>query len=197
MGFSKFDGPEADTSLALRQAQSIGADVVLVEKKFSKSLMETVTVTQRAPSETTEVRENTHVQGDRGDKWVDQRTEVTTSRGPETVYVPKQVDYYQHSVTYWRKIDKPLFGAFVVDPSDALKQKLQSNHALVVRAVMVDSPAHEADLLKEDVLLKINGSPVPSAQKFYETLSTLAGKKLTLTVMRGDKTFERPIQLNP
>ena len=61
---------------------------------------------------------------------------------------------------------------------------------------MLDSPARDADLLKGDIILKIDGKPVPTAQKFYEGLAPLAGKTLTLTVLRGDKTFERKIKLN-
>lgn len=61
----------------------------------------------------------------------------------------------------------------------------------------MDSPAYAADLLKGDIILKIDGAAVPSAQRFYETLASKAGVEIVLSGLRGDKTFERRVRLNP
>ena len=198
VGYSKFDGPETDNYYVQAQARSIGADVVLVQNKFTKSLTETVAVTQWGPSQTTDTNETTNVTGPRGGvHTVNTESEVTTSESPETVYVPQQVDYYEHSATYWRKMNTPIFGAAVQDLTDALKQQLETNQGLTVRAIVIDSPAFKADLLKGDILLTMNGQPMPSAQHFYETISQQAGKQVTFTVLRGDKRIDRSITLNP
>jgi hypothetical protein len=197
IGFSKFDGTDIDEALALQQAKKIGADVVLVQKKFTKSLTETVAITQWPANETTEITEDTDYTGNRGPKKVKRRIEVTTSRGPETVLVPKQVDYYEHSTTFWKKLEKPIFGAVVIDLSDELKQKLETNRGLVIRNIVMDSPAYNGDLLKGDIILKINGQPAPGSKKFYDDMITHAGKKMKLTILRGEKTLEKSILLNP
>jgi C-terminal processing protease CtpA/Prc len=197
VGFSKFAGPNTDAKLALAEAKAAGAELVLLQKTFAKTLTETVTVTNFPPSETTTVRENTNVLGGKQTKSIERRLEVTTSRSPETYYVPKQVDYYEHSATFWRKLEKPFFGALVKDLPDELKAKLQTNLGLVVRAIVLDSPAYAADLLKDDIILKIDGAPVPSAQKFYESIITKAGTEIELSVLRGDKTLSKRIRLNP
>jgi hypothetical protein len=197
VGYSKFDGPHADPTLAVAEAKRIGADIILIEQKFARSLTETVTMTQWAPSETTEIRENWSEVGANGVTNTQRRMDVTTNRGPETVYVPKQVDYYEHSATYWRKLQWPIFGAFVQDLTDELKQRLETNQGLTVRAIVNDSPAYRADLLKGDILLSMNGQPVPGAQRFYEEISNLAGKTVEFTVLRGNKRLQRTIPLNP
>lgn len=197
VGFSKFAGPDVDVDLALKEAKNVGADVVLVQKKFAKTLTETVTVTNFPPSETTTVRENTTVLGEKGPRQVDRRVDITTSKGPETFYVPKQVDYFEHSATFWRKFERPIFGAFVQDLSDEQKQRLQTNQGLSVRAIVTDSPAYTADLLKGDLVLKLDGKPVPSAQRFYEEIAKRAGQEIELSLLRGDKTLARRIKLNP
>lgn len=197
IGFSKFDGPQIDVDLAVKEGRRVGADVVLVQRKFTKSLTETVTVTQWPPSETTEIREDTDVSGGKGTRQINRRVEITTSKGPETVFVPKQVDYYEHAATFWRKIERPIFGAVVRDLSDDQKQKLQTNRGLVVRNIIADSPAFEADLLKGDILLKIDGEPVPTARRFYEDIITLAGKQVTLTILRSDKKIDKKLTFNP
>ncbi len=197
VGYSKFDGPKIEVDLAIAQGAAAGAHVVLVQRKYAKTLTETVTVTHWPPSETTEIREKTDVSGGTRDRQVDRRVEITTSRGPETVYVPKQVDYYEHSATFWRKIDRPVFGGLVQDLTEDLRQKLQANRGLVVRAVMLDSPAFKADLLKGDIILKINDEPVPSAAQFYENLKIMAGKNISVSLLRGSNTINRIISLNP
>jgi hypothetical protein len=198
IGYSKFDGPGTDTYNALAQARRIGADVVLLQTKFTKSLTETVAVTQWGPSETTDARQTTNVIGARGNvRTIKTESEVTTSQSPATVYVPQQVDYYEHAATYWRKMSHPIFGAAVQDLNDAQRRQLETNQGLNVRAVVIDSPAFKADLLKGDILLTMNGQPVPSAQNFYEAIAAQAGKKVDFTVLRGDKRMQRAIALNP
>jgi C-terminal processing protease CtpA/Prc len=196
IGFSKFDGPDEDVNLAIKQAKAAGADIVLVQKKFSKTLTETVTFTEFPPDETTTIRENADVVGEKGVRRIERRTEVRTSRGPETVYVPKQVNYFEHSATFWRKMERPVFGAFVQELSDEQKQKLETNHGLVIRAIMADSPAHQADVLKGDIILKVDGVQVPSVRKFYEDLESKAGKQVELLILRGEKASTRKVTLN-
>lgn len=194
IGFSKFDGAALDPKLAVEQARAVGADMVAVQNKYSKTLTETVTVTQWPSTETTDIQEDTSLPGGRR---ISRRTEVRTSRTPETVYVPKQVDYFEHSATFWRKLEKPVFGAFVQDLPDDQKRKLQSNQGVVVRAIMTGSPAFEADLLKGDFITAIDGKGVAGAQKFYQQLSANAGRRVELTVLRGASTFQRRVVLNP
>jgi hypothetical protein len=179
VGYSKFDHPALDENLALQEGKAVGADVVLLQKTFAKSLIETTTVTQWPPSETTELHENTRVEGEseKDTKHIDRRVEIRTSHGPETTYVPTQVDYYEHSATYWRKVSQPIFGAIVRDLSDEQKLILETNRGLVVRTIVTDSPAFQADLLKGDIILKIDGEPVASMQRFYDDLINKAGKK--------------------
>jgi len=197
IGFSKFDLPQINEELALREAKTRGSDIVLIQNKFSKSLTETTTVTQWPATETTEIHEDTGLTGERGTRNIDRRVEIRTTRGPETYYVPRQVDYYEHSATYWRKVERPLFGAVVQDVPDEMKQRLQTNRALLVRAIVTDSPAYQADLLKNDVILKMDGEQVNSARRFYEELILKAEQKITLTLLRNDKVIERSVTLNP
>lgn len=197
IGYSRFDHPKLDSALAVQEGKARGADLVLLQRKFSQSLTETVTMTQWGPSETTDLHENTGVTSGTETTHIDRRISITTSRGPETVYVPQQVDYFEHAATYWRKIERPIFGASVRDLSDELKQKLQTNRGLVVRSLVIDSPAYAADVLKDDVILKIDGEGVPSAKRFYEDLIGKAGKDVTLSILRGNKTIEKKVKLNP
>lgn len=196
IGFAKFDGPPTDVGLALSQGKAAGADIVAIQDVYTKTLTETVAVTQWPADQTTEVHEESTINGPRGPHTVSRTTEVSTSQSPETVYVPRDIDYYEHSATFWRKIENPLFGALVMDLSDQQKQQLQSNHGLVVRAIMTDSPAFAADLLKGDIILTINGEPAPSAQRFYQNLAGLAGKEVVMAVRRGATTIERRATLN-
>jgi hypothetical protein len=197
IGYSRFDHPKLDSALALQEGKMRGADIVLLQKKFSQSLTETVTMTQWGPSETTDIREDTGVTSGTETTHIDRRVSITTSRGPETVYVPQQVDYFEHSATFWRKVERPIFGASVRDLSDEQKKKLETNRGLVVRSLVIDSPAYAADILKDDVILRFDGEGVPSAKRFYEDLLRKAGKTVPVSILRGNKTIEKKVTLNP
>lgn len=197
IGFAKFDLPRINPELALAEGKRAGADIVLLQRKFSKSLTETTTITQWPATETTEIRENTGVTGERGTHHINRRVDVTTYRGPETTYVPTQVDYFEHSATYWRKVERPIFGAIVMDLSDEQKQRLQTNRGLVVRTLVTDSPAYQADLLKGDIILKMDGEAVGGVKKFYDDLITRAGKTVLVTLVRNGKEIQIPVVLNP
>jgi C-terminal processing protease CtpA/Prc len=154
-------------------------------------------MTQWGPSETTDIREDTGVTSGTETTHIDRRVSITTSRGPETVYVPQQVDYFEHSATFWRKVERPIFGASVRDLSDEQKKKLETNRGLVVRSLVIDSPAYAADILKDDVILRFDGEGVPSAKRFYEDLLRKAGKTVPVSILRGNKTIEKKVTLNP
>ncbi|MBV9080279.1 MAG: PDZ domain-containing protein [Elusimicrobia bacterium] len=198
IGYAKFDGPAINPDLALEQGRKAGADVVLLQETFTRSMTENVAVTQWSPDQTTETTETAQSTGRGGKPHTVTRTvETRVSQDPQTVYVPTTVDYFEHSATFWRRVDKPLFGALVQDIADDVKMRLQTNHGLEIQAIITDSPAFEADLLKGDVILKLDGDPVPSAQKFYADLISHAGKTIHLSVLRGSTPLEKPVKLNP
>ncbi|MBL8024561.1 MAG: PDZ domain-containing protein [Elusimicrobia bacterium] len=196
VGYSKFDGKRMDDSLALTKAKSIGANLVLIEKKFSKTMMETVAMTQWTPRTTTEIRDDTTVSGPKGKRDVSRRTEIRTGGDPQVTYVPKRVDYFEYVATFWRKVDTIIFGAFVTGLPDEMKKSLQTNRGLIVRNIVIDSPAYQADLLKDDIILEVNGVQVPGMQKFYENMNTMAGQEVVLTVLRGSQTITKRVKLN-
>jgi hypothetical protein len=188
VGYSKFDGKTFDDSLALAKAKSVGASIVVIDKKYSKTMEETVPMTIWTPRTTTEIRENTTFSGAKGKQDVTRRTEVRTGGDPEVTYVPKQVDLFEYKATYWRKVDTIVFGAFVTGLPDNLKKNLQTNKGLLVRNLIIDSPAYQADLIKDDIILKVNNVPVPGVQRFYEKMNTMAGQEIELTVLRDTQT---------
>jgi hypothetical protein len=196
MGYSKFDGKRFDDSLALSKAKSIGAGIVLIEKRYSKTMEETVPMTLWTPRTTTEIRENTSYNGVKGKQDVTRRTEIWTGGDPEVTYVPKQVDLFEYTATFWRKVNNIIFGAFVTGLPDDLRKYLQTNKGLVVRNLIVDSPAYQADLLKDDIILKVNNDPVPGMQRFYEKMNAMAGQEIELTVLRGTQTLLIRVTLN-
>ena len=66
-----------------------------------------------------------------------------------------------------------------------------------VEEVIPGQPAAEADLEVGDVIRKIDGKPVSSSKDLVVAIRThVPGDKVTLTIERGNKTFEVEVGLD-
>jgi len=88
---------------------------------------------------------------------------------------------------------QPRLGVEVSTPSAALADQLDlpKGQGLVVRAVKPDSPAAKAGLKEHDILLELNGQPVPDrAVAFVKLVAKVEANKPTKAVVmrKGRKT---------
>jgi serine protease Do len=62
---------------------------------------------------------------------------------------------------------------------------LEPLDGLLVRAIEADSPAEQAGVLRGDVIIAVEGSPVTDPDGLYAALDAAAGREIALTVVRG------------
>jgi C-terminal processing protease CtpA/Prc len=198
LGRAKFRDRKLDESLAVEQGESVGAWVVLVESKYVSTVTESVPFGQWIPDQTTITTEDTLVQHDpRKPPVVIQKQTVQTVQGEyQTTFVPQNVEYYDYSATFWAKTRRPLIGVLVQSLTDDLKKVLETNKGVVVKVVVRDSPAFNADVLKGDVLMKLAGEEIRSPDQFFDIVSRNAGKKVVLDLFRNGRDVQIQFQLN-
>lgn len=67
---------------------------------------------------------------------------------------------------------------------------------VVIESVVDDSPAAEAGLQKDDVVLKVDGEEIADLTALQKKVrSSLAGDKVVLTIQRGDEMFDKEVTL--
>ncbi len=123
---------------------------------------------------------------------------VVTPGGTSTYAIPYSVSRNDVVATFWAHLDpsKIRFGAFYLPLPDAIRAKLQRNTGLVTVAVISGTPAFNANILKDDILLKINGEDVIDIHSFDGQVAKFEGQRVDIELMRGDTPKTISLTLN-
>jgi len=197
LGRSRFRGPYIDHGIARKQAKEIGASVVMIEKKHAETLTETVPVSEWIPGHQVTYTEKTVVQSGPNAGQVVQREVTRMVEGEfQTSYVPESVEYYDYAATFWGKSKPPIFGVLVQALTDEMRQALQTNRGVEIRAVLRNSPAYRADLLRGDVIIAFAGEPVLDVDQFFDAVVANQGKRVALEIRRDGQPMTMEIPLD-
>ncbi|TVT78231.1 MAG: PDZ domain-containing protein [Denitromonas halophila] len=196
IGNSMFNSgrPESEDS-AVRQAQEVGADLVLIlDPKHTGSVTTSVPIT--TPTTTTSYSTG------RATAYGPQGTVnaygsgTTTTYGTTTNYVPMTIHRSNYGAVFFVK-QRIGLGALSRDLNDDERQEMQTNKGAVIRLVVDGSPAFNSDLLVGDMVTAIDGVAVANAQAFVDLLRQRRGKLVSLSLLRRSQSIEKSIQLNP
>lgn len=198
LGRSVFRNSQLDEAMAIQQGEEIGAWVVMVKHNYVSTVTESVPMGTWTPDQTTVTQTTTQIQRDprKAPVEVQQQTVQTVQGQFGITYVPQNVDYFDYSASFWAKTKPSPIGVLVQPLSDDLKSRYQTNKGVVVRAVVVDSPAYEADILRGDVLTELAGEIVRTPDNFFDIVWRNEGKKVTLNLIRDGQPLTVQLQLN-
>lgn len=195
LGSSSFHAtrPNINDQLAVKQAQELQADLVAIfTPRYTGSTTQTETRTVPVSSTTTDVENESKTKGPRGTTKTTDKTSVTTTV-TATELVNVSYDHYLYGASYFVR-EKQGLGVVTRELDDSQRKALQTNKGVHVQAVIDDSPAFHADILKDDVILTMNGQPVTLAD-FRDSVDDAAGQTVTLQMVRNGKKLTKTIQL--
>ncbi|MDP1659452.1 MAG: PDZ domain-containing protein, partial [Methylotenera sp.] len=96
---------------------------------------------------------------------------------------------YQYYASYWAKLPMPLFGVHVIKlvktASDGSEIKIEEK-GLKVIAVIKDSPAAKASIVKGDVLLKVGDVKLAKADDLFAAVKRYSGQTVPIELQRGE-----------
>ena len=194
IGFSSFNGGNVNIGDALIQAKSIYAEIVLVFSKYTGTRSGVVPLTlPDTRTSTTTLSGSTFGSGSYGSFY---GTANTTTYGTQTTYIPYNVDRHDYLATYWIKKKLPILGVVTQDLTPEIRQSIGSNKGVLVNAVIKNSPAFRADILKGDILRKINDVELYDRKSYQETIVNFAGQKVIVEILREGKEIKKEIQLD-
>jgi S1-C subfamily serine protease len=101
--------------------------------------------------------------------------------------------------TFWVHQDpsKIRLGVNYVPLPDPIRTKLRRNTGVMASGVVRGTPAFNANILRDDVILKIGGEDVIDPQGFAAQLTRFAGQKVNIELLRGDSPKTITVTLNP
>ncbi|MGB8379220.1 MAG: PDZ domain-containing protein [Rhodanobacteraceae bacterium] len=90
---------------------------------------------------------------------------------------------------------KPPFGATFRDLSAAEQAEIGVSGGVRIGSVIGDTPASRANLLHDDVIVKIDHQPIAGKAMFQNVLKERVGKRVILTIRRNGETLKRIVRL--
>lgn len=166
MGSSGFEGGEVAPGLALQHAKAIKADTVLVYSKYASA--------KTASSKIAVIKEAAKKSGGEIDA-KDLPTDSTT---------------YNYYASYWAKLPAPMLGVHIIKlvPYSDDDAPAVANKGLTILAVIKDSPAAKAGLLRGDVLTKIAGNDLNKPEELSGVVRKYQGQNVAIEYERaGEK----------
>lgn len=196
IGRSRFRSSYVEPEAARSLAQDIGASVVLFEKKYAETLTGTTPINEWIPEKEVVVKQIDVIRSGPDAGKVIEREVTRKIQGEfRTTYVPQSTDYYNFAATYWAKSKPPIFGVLVEALSDSLRQQIQSNKGVVVQAVINDSPAFSANILRHDVITKFADEEVINPDQFFDLVVHNSGRSIQAEINRNGELKTISIQL--
>ena len=186
--------PETEDS-AIRQAQTVGADLVLIlNPKYTGTITSNIPIT--TPTTTTSYSTGTATAYGAGGLVTAYGSGTTTTYGTTTNYIPIAINRSDYGAVFFVK-QKLGLGLFTRDLNDSERQQLQTNKGAVVRVVVDETPAFNADLLVGDIIVAVDRISISGTKMFNDILRDRVGKPVSLSLIRRGQRIEKTVQLNP
>jgi hypothetical protein len=178
IGSSGFSATEASPELALQQGRAVKADTVLIYKKYESA--------KTASSQIQLIKEAAKKGGD-----IDPN---------DLVEEPTQHYFY---ASYWAKLAMPLFGVHIIklrisgdDNDEAGAEQVQDLPGLKIIAVIKESPAAKANIVRGDTLLKIGDVELTKADDLFAAVKRYAGQTVPVQLQRNGADVQASVTLN-
>ena len=186
IGYSAFEGKLEDVENARWVGRDLRAAVVLIYSKYNRTVSGTIPFTVSNPSQTVTTYSSGSVYGSGGVASYSGTSTSTVPGGYTTYDIPYSVDRYNQTATFWVKTKKrPILGALIRDLNEDERRTIESNKGVSVIAVRKQSPAHECDMLRGDIILSMDGERVIDQKQGLEAVRRLAGREVAIELARG------------
>jgi hypothetical protein len=193
IGTSKFVGSAADVDGAIQQAKKVGAAFIVIQSKYRNT--ETRAVPVVTPTTTTVHDSGTVNASGPGGSTFGTFKGTSTVQGTQTTFVPHSVDKYDQAAAYFAPMPRKGLGTWTDKPTAEQHQAMETNQGIAILAVRKESPAYKADLLPGDVILAVDGVPVPDNATFRPALAKDAGRDAEMTVFRKGHRITKKVHL--
>lgn len=156
VGVSAFTGAHASLDDLKQHAKTINAEIVLIQIKHIDTVQGAIPYTVPNPNQMGMIG----------------NTVVSLPGGYSTHYMPYTVDRFDQVAFFFRKVPPMKIGIIFENLSPALKAEIGRNRGILVVVVVKNTPAFYADIVRGDIITKINGIEVVDTNSAIEALKT-------------------------
>ncbi len=196
VGYSSFNsGRRQSESDAIGQGEKVQADIVLIVDAHytgSRTTSEPITT----PTTSTTYTNGTATAIGPGGTATAYGNSTSTTYGTQTNYVPFTVNRFDYGALYFVKRKPMVLGVYMRDLDDSERGALQSNKGVFVLLVVDGSPAFDADILRGDIIVSMDGEPATNYVAFQDALLIKRNKTVRLSIVRNGQTILKEAKLN-
>lgn len=167
VGYSSFNAGNVNENGAIAQAKKVHASVVIIYSAYTNTESGALPLTL-----------------------------PNGAYGTTTTYHPYHVRRSDYFATYWIKLKQAIFGVHLEDLTTELRREIGSNKGMLIRAVIKDSPAFQADIFRGDVLRRIGEIEIYNDEKFSEALTRYEGQTVITIIYRNGDPMVKIMPLN-
>ncbi len=176
MGSSGFDATDVPADLALQHGKAVKADTVLVYSKYGSA--------KTGAGKMELIKEAAKNGGE-----IDAK---------DLAEEPTKYAYY---ASYWAKLPMPLFGVHIIklikaSDNEQERAKNAAVKGLKIIAVIKESPAAAANIVKGDTLLKIGEVDLVNPDDLFAAVKRYAGQTVPVELERGGEDMKVSVALN-
>lgn len=191
LGSSTFEASLQPESSLIRFGTSLGATHATYDRTYLRTNRGVVPLTMTNP--TTSYTTGT-IQTSSGTA-----TYSETTYGTETTtrMMPYAIDRYRHEVIYWVPLTvMPATGVWPRDLTSEEATRFNRNTGAFVDVVVRGTPAFEANILSGDVIIRIDETPITSAQDYIDHVLACRGREVSLVFIRDGSEETVLIQIS-
>lgn len=190
IGASNWNGPLIVTDTAAKEkALENKACLITYFKKYDKTVSGNMPLV--LPNNQTSY---TNYSGNVGNKPI-YGTGTTTTYGTTTSYIPYSVDRYEHEIGFWVKKTKFRLGIKAAELNDEARKIIQSNKGVLIELVIKNTPAYNADILKDDIIVKIGDVKITDLASFHATLESTKSGPIQFSLTRNGLNIVKTVVL--
>lgn len=157
IGYSGFSGQMSKRSSAISWGKKIGASHIFFTAEHQST--QTNYIPFSTPTASTTYSNGTASAYGSGGYAYGNYSGTSTTYGSQTSYIPLTVSRYAQTITYFAPVRPGGTGMMLEPLTDAQRRSLGTNRAQAVRAVRVNSPAYDADIMPGDILMEVDSLP--------------------------------------
>lgn len=207
LGYSSFNGKYEDIDNAKKQAKQIGAHIVLVKSNYTDTANVSGALLlpdNRTTYNSGNLMNTTYNSNKYG--YVGNSNTYGNYYGSSTTYGTQVVPYsnsikrYDQIAQYYIKLDTRRYHLGILKTSEITREeriKIGTN-GIRFNYILNNSPAYKSDLLRDDIIVKIDGIEVKDYNHFHQLIekySNYKGKS-TLTIYRNGGFKEISVSFN-
>ncbi len=171
----------------IKQAKKVGASMVLVQIKYKDTLSGVV------PNYV-----NGYGSGGIGSAAYSKYSTTSTQIGKMTNDIPYSVTRYDTVATFWvhRDMNQVHLGVVAESLPEDVRARLQRNTGVIAIVVMRGTPAFNANMMTNDVILKIGGEDVIDPHGFDGQQIKFEGQTVDIELLRANTPKTVTVTLN-